>query len=109
VLDTIVDALGMPVVVKPAQGGSAQGVTIVDDPDQLPRAMVDAYTYTDVVLIEQRIVGTEIAVTVVDVEGEPTALPAVEIEPLSGAYSFEARYNAGQTRFYTPARLSATQ
>ncbi len=36
----------------------------------------------------------------------PVALPAVEIEPLSGVYSFEARYNAGETRFYTPARLS---
>jgi D-alanine-D-alanine ligase len=34
------------------------------------------------------------------------ALPAVEIEPLSGVYSFEARYNAGETRFYVPARLS---
>src|SRR5690606_12603363 len=51
------------------------------------------------------ILGTEIAVGVIDTGDGPVALPAVEIEPLSGVYSFEARYNAGETRFYTPARL----
>ena len=45
------------------------------------------------------------AIGVIDTGGGPVALPAVEIEPLSGVYSFEARYNAGETRFYAPARL----
>lgn len=95
-----------PLVVKPAQGGSAQGVTLVSTPDDLPRAMVDAYTYCDVALVERRVIGTEIAVGVIDTGDGPVALPAVEIRPLSGVYSFEARYNAGETRFYTPARLT---
>ncbi|MET4782823.1 D-alanine--D-alanine ligase [Glaciihabitans sp. UYNi722] len=106
VLDSLTNELPVPLVVKPAQGGSAQGVTLVDDRDDLPRAMVEAYTYCDVALIEQRIVGTEIAVGIIDSGDGPVALPAVEIQPLSGVYSFEARYNAGETRFYTPARLS---
>jgi D-alanine-D-alanine ligase len=106
VLDSIADELPMPVVVKPARGGSAQGVTLVDSDGDLPRAMVDAYTYCDVVLIEKLIVGTEIAVGIIDTGDGPVALPAVEIEPLSGVYSFEARYNAGETRFFTPARIS---
>ena len=59
-LDTVIAGLGSSLVVKPAQGGSAQGVTIVDDAADLPRAMVDAYTYSDVALIEQKIVGTEV-------------------------------------------------
>lgn len=105
VFDAIHDELPLPVVVKPAQGGSAQGVTIVEDAAGLPRAMVDAYTYSDVAIIEQRIAGTEIAVGIIDTGEGPVALPAVEIEPLSGVYSFEARYNAGETRFYTPARI----
>jgi D-alanine-D-alanine ligase len=100
------DELPVPLVVKPAQGGSAQGVTIVTDHSAMPRAMVEAYTYWDVALVEQQITGTEIAVGVIDTGDGPVALPAVEIEPLSGVYSFEARYNAGETRFYTPARLS---
>lgn len=106
VLAAIVEDLPVPLVVKPAQGGSAQGVTLVEDIADLPRAMVDAYTYCDVALIEQKIVGTEIAVGIIDTGDGPVALPAVEIEPLSGVYSFEARYNAGETRFYTPARIS---
>ena len=106
VFDAIHDELPLPLVVKPAQGGSAQGVTIVEDAAGLPRAMVDAYTYNDVAIIEQRITGTEIAVGIIDTGEGPVALPAVEIEPLSGVYSFEARYNAGETLFYTPARVS---
>jgi len=105
VLDSLRTDLPVPLVVKPARGGSAQGVSLVDDRANLPRAMVDAYTYCDVALIERRINGIEIAIGVIDTGDGPVALPAVEIEPLSGVYSFEARYNAGETRFYTPARL----
>jgi len=106
VLDVITAELTGPVVVKPAQGGSAQGVSIVDDLEQLPRAMVNAYTYYDVALIEEKIIGTEIAVSIIDTGDGPVALPAIEIEPISGVYSFEAHYTAGETRFYAPARLA---
>lgn len=106
VLDRISAELSGPVVVKPAQGGSAQGVTIVDEPGDLATAMVHAYRYGDVALVEQKIVGTEISVCVIDTGDGPVALSPVEIEPISGFYSFEARYNAGETRFYTPARIS---
>jgi len=107
VLASVVRSLGSQLVVKPAQGGSAQGVSIVESPSDLPRAMVEAYTYADEALIERRVIGTELAVAVVDTGSGPRALPAVEIVPLSGVYSFEERYNAGETRFYTPARIEA--
>lgn len=107
VLNSLSDHLPIPLVVKPAQGGSAQGVTLVDSLENLPRAMVVAYTYCDVAIVERRVSGTEIAISVIDTGDGPVALPAVEIEPRSGVYSFEARYNAGETRFYTPARLSS--
>ena len=77
VLDSLADSLPVPLVVKPAQGGSAQGVTLVDNQEDLPRAMVDAYTYCDVALVEHRVVGTEIAVSVIDTGDGPVALPAV--------------------------------
>jgi D-alanine-D-alanine ligase len=101
----VLSGLGTPLVVKPAKGGSAQGVTIVESPEELPHAMVDAYTYSDVALIERKIEGTEVSVAVIDTGAGPEALPAVEIEPVNGVYSFDARYNAGETRFYVPARL----
>jgi D-alanine-D-alanine ligase len=106
VLELIAEELPIPVVVKPAQGGSAQGVTIVDKIEDLSNAMVSAFTYWDVVLVEQKITGTEIAIGIIDTGDGPVALPAVEIEPISGVYSFDARYNAGETRFYIPARIS---
>jgi D-alanine-D-alanine ligase len=105
VLTTVLSGLGIPLVVKPAKGGSAQGVTIVESAEELPHAMVDAYTYSDVALIERKIEGTEVSVAVIDTGDGPEALPAVEIEPVNGVYSFDARYNAGETRFYVPARL----
>ena len=106
ILEEIQDEFSGPLVVKPAQGGSAQGVTVVDDRELLPRAMVDAYTYCDSALIEQKISGTEIAIGIIDTGDGAVALPAVEIQPLSGVYSFEARYNAGETRFFVPARIA---
>jgi len=105
VLETVLAGFTLPVVVKPAQGGSAQGVTIVASAEELPRAMVDAYTYSDVALIEEKADGVEVSVAVIDTGDGPVALPAVEIEPVEGAYTFDARYNAGETRFYVPARL----
>jgi len=107
VLDVVRGELPPPVAVKPAQGGSAQGVSLVDTDEELRRAMVLAYTYCDVALIEQRISGTEVCIGVIDTGDGPVALPPVEIEPLSGFYDFEARYNAGATRFYAPARIDA--
>ncbi|MGT2425701.1 D-alanine--D-alanine ligase family protein [Amnibacterium kyonggiense] len=106
-IDTILGSMSEQLVVKPASGGSAQGVTVVDEAQQLPRALMDAFTYADEALIEQRITGTEVAVGVLDVDGGAEALPAVEIVPRSGFYGFEERYTAGATRFYTPARIAA--
>jgi len=106
VLDLLLRVVPLPLVVKPAQGGSAQGMTIVNNVVDLPRAMVDAYTYSDVALVERQIVGTEVTVGILDTGDGPFTLPIIEIEPISGTYGFEARYNAGETRFFAPARLN---
>lgn len=105
VLETVTETFGVPLIVKPAQGGSAQGVSWVDSPEDLRKAMVHAFTYSDVALVEQRIIGVEVCVPIIDTGDGPRAIPAVEIEPISGHYDFEARYTAGATRFYTPPRL----
>ncbi len=100
-VDRIATELSLPLVVKPASGGSSLGLTIVDDASRLPQAIVGAFSYGDAVLIEAFIAGTEVAVTVLDGQ----ALPAVEIQPKDGAYDFAARYTAGATEFHVPARL----
>jgi D-alanine-D-alanine ligase len=104
-LDALVDRLGLPLVVKPNSGGSALGTSVVRDRDALPAAMVGAYAYADVVLVEQFVPGTEVAVSVIDTGPGPTALPPVEITPDGGIYDYAARYTAGRTEFFAPARL----
>ena len=103
--EAIVATISLPLVVKPAQSGSAQGVTVVERADQLARAMVDAYVYCDVAVIEKFVAGTELAVSIIDLGSGPIALPAVEIEPIEGRYGYDERYTAGETNFYVPARL----
>ena len=106
VIDLIVARLGLPLYVKPSRGGSALGAGAVRTAAELPAAVLSCFAYGDTALIERCVVGTEIAVGVLDLGEGPQALPAVEIHPLSGGYDYAARYTAGQTRFYTPARLS---
>jgi D-alanine-D-alanine ligase len=108
-LESLVDSLGLPLAVKPSRGGSALGLTIVRSAADLPSAMVTAYAYGDIVLIERFIEGIEVAVSIVeDEKGQAQTLPAVEIVPDGGVYSYEARYTAGSTEFFTPARLSGS-
>ena len=97
--------LGFPLVVKPTRGGSALGVSVVRTPDELPAAMVGAFAYGDVALLERFVEGTEVAGGVIETADGPVALPAVEIVPDGGLYDYSARYTAGTTQFYVPARL----
>jgi D-alanine-D-alanine ligase len=108
VLGAMVAQLGMPLMLKPDQGGSALGAQVVRDSADLPAAMVGALAYGDTVLAEQLVDGVEVAVTVIDGEDGPLALPAVEIVPESGVYDYTSRYTAGFTNFHTPARLDAS-
>ncbi|HVN12448.1 MAG TPA: D-alanine--D-alanine ligase [Kineosporiaceae bacterium] len=107
VLAAIKDRLGLPLVVKPARGGSALGVSVVRAAEALPRAMVECFAYGDVALVERHVAGVEVAVSVVDVEDGARALPAVEIVPDDGFYGYDARYVAGATEFFCPARLTS--
>ena len=106
VMDAILEAIGLPLIVKPAKGGSALGCTVVRDADDLPGAMVNAFAYGESALVEQFIEGREVAVPVVDTGDGARALPAVSIDPDGGVYDYTARYTAGSTEFVVPAKLS---
>nr|WP_231956824.1 MULTISPECIES: D-alanine--D-alanine ligase [unclassified Actinoplanes] len=107
VLDRIVSRLGLPLMVKPAQGGSGLGAAVVRDAADLPAAMVGCFAYDSTALVEQYVSGTRLAVSIVDLGSGPRALPIVEIVPRDGVYDYAARYTAGLTTWHVPARLSA--
>jgi D-alanine-D-alanine ligase len=106
VLDRIVNRLGLPLMVKPAQGGSGLGADVVREEADLPPAMVGCFAYDSTALVEKFLPGTDIAVSIVDLGSGPEALPSVEIVPRDGVYDYAARYTAGLTTWHAPARLS---
>ncbi len=108
VMAAVLDRVGLPAMVKPARGGSAQGANIVTEPSQLPSALVGAFAYGEVAVIERFIEGTEVAASVIETEDGLKVLPIVEILPDSGFYDYHHRYTAGITEFFCPTRLDET-
>jgi D-alanine-D-alanine ligase len=101
-LPAIEERLGFPVVVKPADQGSALGIRFAPDAGAVPAALVAAFSYSHKVLLEQAIEGRELAVSILG--DEP--LPIVEAIPIGeDFYDFEARYEIGRTEFVCPADL----
>jgi D-alanine-D-alanine ligase len=101
--------LELPVVVKPVAQGSAIGIKFVSSAQELPGAILGAFGYGDRVIVERRIVGRELAVTILDApdpQGQPQALPIVELFTPESFYSYEAHYTIGQLRMEVPASLS---
>ena len=104
VLAAMVARLGLPLMIKPDQGGSALGTQVVRTAEDLPAAMVDCLAYGNAVLAERFVTGTEVAISVC-ADPEPRALPVVEIRAKGGVYDYTARYTPGATTFHCPARL----
>ena len=103
----VVDALGQDVVIKPSSQGSALGVVFGRDVDDLAPAIEQAFAFDDRVLIERRIEGKEITVAILERDGDPKALPVVEITTPAGSwYDYEHRYTPGLSEHIMPARAA---
>jgi D-alanine-D-alanine ligase len=102
-LEEIEARLGFPLVVKPASQGSSLGVEFAAARDEVPQALVAAFSYDDRVLLERYVKGRELAVSVLGAD----SLPIVEAIPREeDFFNFEARYEIGRTDYVCPAELS---
>ena len=101
----IQNLLGIPCVVKPATEGSALGVEIVEDENELDNAIKRAFEIDDLVVIESFIKGIELTVAILG-NDDPIALPIIEIVPKGDFYDFESKYQPGGSEHICPARLS---
>lgn len=97
------DNVPYPKVVKVTTGGSSVGVYIVKDDAEYKKALDEAFTFGDEVVVEQYIKGREFSCGVI----EGKALPVIEIAPLQGFYDYKNKYQAGSTVETCPAELSA--
>jgi D-alanine-D-alanine ligase len=105
-LPAIEARLRFPIVVKPAGQGSALGVQFARTAEDVPGALVSAFSYDTKVMLERHVAGRELAVSVLEGPDGPEALPVVEAIPRDeDFYDFEARYEIGRTSFVCPAEL----
>jgi len=88
-----------PVVLKPVRQGSSVGLQIVERVADWSQALSEALRYDAQVLMEERIIGRETTVGILD----GRALPIVEVRPKQGAYDYTNKYTAGASEYFCPA------
>ncbi|UKK48814.1 D-alanine--D-alanine ligase [Prevotella sp. E9-3] len=101
----IIDKVGIPCFVKPANDGSSFGVSKVKKPDQLAAALRVAMMESDEVMIESFLEGTEISIGCYKTKDKSVVFPATEVVTQNEFFDYDAKYN-GQVQEITPARLS---
>lgn len=105
---TVVADLGEELFVKPAVNGSSYGVSFVHGADELLPAIERAAEHGGKVLVEQRLVGTEITVGVYDAPDWLRALPVVEIRKQEDAefYDLNVKYIDPSQVHRIPAQIA---
>jgi D-alanine-D-alanine ligase len=103
-VEELTELLGGKTVVKPANEGSAIGVTISHTPDELPGAIAEAFRYDDCVLVERFVGGVEVTIGVLG-NDDLQALPTLEIVPEHEFYDYDSKYVEGMSRHIIPARI----
>lgn len=104
-LDSCIENLGFPVIVKPAQEGSSIGMSKAGNRDELQKAFTLAAKYHCDVYAEAWVNGKEYTVAVLDGE----ALPVIRLETPNAFYDYEAKYQATTTQYHCPSGLSQEQ
>lgn len=92
-----------PVVLKPVRQGSSVGLQMVDDVKDFPRALAESLRYDTEVLMEERIIGRETTVGILDGK----ALPVAEIRVKQGAFDYKNKYTPGAATHICPAEFDA--
>ena len=105
-IEKVIDELGLPLFVKPANLGSSVGVNKVEKKESLIKAVNCAFKYDNKIIIEEYIAGREIECSVLGNVNYKASL-AGEIEPQSDFYSYDAKYIDDKgAKLSIPAKLS---
>jgi D-alanine-D-alanine ligase len=103
--DKAVAELGLPLFVKPNDGGSSFGVSKVKEPNQLQPAIKKAFDEGKEVVLESFIKGTEVTCGGYRTKYKTVIFPVTEVVTENEFFDFDAKYN-GQVQEITPARIS---
>ncbi len=103
--EAVVQRLGLPLFVKPANEGSSVGISKVKQVSELKAAYVEAAKHDKLVIAERFIGGGEYTAAILN----GRALPVIKIEPANEFYDYEAKYLRDDTRYLCPCGLSTEQ
>lgn len=102
---SLLEEIGLPMVLKAPREGSSIGVRIVREREELADAISEVFTYDDVLLAEEFMEGMELTLPILG-NHVPRSLPVVEITSENEFYDFEAKYTKGMCHHIIPARIS---
>ena len=102
-------ALGAPMIVKPARDGSSIGLTKVMNADECAKAYELAAQYDAEVLCEQFIAGDETTCPVLGTGAKAAALPVIRIVAPEGNYDYQNKYFTDTTQYHCPSGLPAAE
>src|SRR5215469_676983 len=93
------ESLKLPLVIKPVRQGSSVGLQFVERAEDWKNALAVALKFDSEVLVEEKIIGRETTVGILD----DKPLPIVEVRPKVGSYDYKNKYTAGATEYFCPA------
>ena len=99
------DALGLPVIVKPAREGSSIGVSRAEGYSDMVQAVEAASALDADVLCEQFIRGDEVTCPVIGTGEQARALPVIRIVAPQGNYDYQNKYFTDDTQYLVPCGL----
>lgn len=100
----ILEQIGYPCFIKPANMGSSIGISKVDTSNRLEEALINAFNYDHKVVIEENITGREVECSVLGNKEVEASLPG-EIKSGNEFYDYEAKYKDKATELVIPAVL----
>lgn len=97
--------LEYPLLVKPNSQGSSIGITLVHTNNQLKKAVKIAFNYSNTILIEKFIKGTEYTISILDKK----ILPSIQIITKNNFYDYASKYQSSSTKYLCPSGLNTEQ
>lgn len=108
IVKEILSQHNLPVVIKAPTQGSTIGTSFVHKENELIPALLEAFKYDPVALVEEMIEGVELTAAVLGNE-DPIALPLIEIYSVTGVFDYEAKYTKGLSEHIIPPRIPEEQ
>ncbi|MFV8984539.1 D-alanine--D-alanine ligase [Serratia fonticola] len=100
-----IEALGLPLIVKPSREGSSVGMSKVTERAALEGALEEAFRHDEDVLVEKWLSGPEYTVAILGDQ----VLPSIRIQPAGVFYDYQAKYISDDTQYFCPSGLDAQQ